>query len=101
MYKVLRLKAVKDKTGLAKSTVYKKIGEGEFPKQFSLGGKAVGWLESDIDKWIRGRVLIAANDNGAANDNTTTGLVEPSSCMELVSVSKLLVSSNDNLEENK
>lgn len=96
MYKVLRLRDVKDKTGLAKSTVYKKIGEGEFPKQFSLGGKAVGWLESDIDKWIRGRVLIAANDNGVANDNTTTSLERPSSCIELVSVPKIMVGANDN-----
>lgn len=97
MYKVLRLRDVKDRTGLAKSTIYKKVGEGEFPKQFSLSGRSVGWLESDIDKWIGDRVLVAANDNGAANDNTTTGLDEPSSCMELVSVSKVLVSSNDNL----
>ena len=100
MYKVLRLKIVIEKTGLAKSTVYKKISEGEFPKQFSLGGKAVGWLESDIEEWIKSRILIAANDNGAANDNNTSCLVKPSSCMEMVSVSKLMVGVNDNLEEN-
>ena len=98
MYKVLRLREVIGKTGLAKSTVYKKISEGEFPKQFSLGGKAVGWLESDIEEWIKSRVLIAVNDNGAANDNNTSCLVKPSSCMELVSVSKLLMSCNDNLK---
>jgi prophage regulatory protein len=98
MYKVLRLKDVKDKTGLAKSTIYKKIGEGEFPNQFSLSGRSVGWLESDIDKWIGDRVLVAANDNGAANDNTTTGLDEPSSCMELVSKSQIMIGANDNLK---
>lgn len=99
MYKVLRLRDVKERTGLAKSTVYKKIGEGEFPKQFSLSGRSVGWLESDVNKWIGERLLVAANDNGTANDNTTTGLDKPSSCMELVSVSSIMVSSNDNLEK--
>ena len=96
MYKVLRLKIVIEKTGLAKSTVYKKISEGEFPKQFSLGGKAVGWLESDVNKWIGERVLIAANDNRFENENRTNCLKEPSSSIELISVSEILQSANDN-----
>lgn len=99
MHKILRLRRVIETTGLAKSTIYKKISDKEFPSQISLGGKAVGWLESDVEKWIEGRVLIAANDNGAANDNTTTSLERPSSCIELVSVSKMMVGANDNLED--
>jgi len=34
------------------------MGEGRFPKNFSLsgpGGRAVGWLESDIDDWVASR----------------------------------------------
>jgi hypothetical protein len=25
---------------------------GKFPKNFSLGGRAVGWLESEVQAWI-------------------------------------------------
>jgi prophage regulatory protein len=29
--------------------------KGTFPKQYKLGPRAVGWLESDIEKWIEQR----------------------------------------------
>jgi len=51
MHKFIRLPAVKLATGLARSTIYKKMDENTFPKQISLGGKAVGWLEADIQRW--------------------------------------------------
>lgn len=54
--KVLRLPAVKDRTGLSRSSVYEKIATGHFPKPISLGARAVGWLESDIDAWIASRI---------------------------------------------
>lgn len=63
MYTILRLKKVIEKTGLARSTIYKKIALGEFPPQISLGGKAVGWLKSDVDRWIEKQILKSANDN--------------------------------------
>lgn len=49
---ILRLKQVCELTGLKRSTVYNRIAEGSFPKQFPLGGRAVGWLASDVDSWI-------------------------------------------------
>lgn len=54
--KILRLPAVKDRTGLSRSSVYEKVSAGRFPKPISLGARAVGWLESDIDAWIASRV---------------------------------------------
>ena len=63
MYVILRLKRVTETTGLAKSTIYKKITLNEFPKQISLGAKSVGWLESDIQKWIEEQIAKSANDN--------------------------------------
>lgn len=63
MHTILRLKKVTEKTGLAKSTIYKKIAEKEFPSQISLGGKAVGWLKSDIDTWIEKQIMKSNNDN--------------------------------------
>ncbi len=54
---ILRLPQVKTQTGLSRSTLYKLISLGSFPKQIDLGGgRAVGWLESDIQNWIRQRL---------------------------------------------
>lgn len=62
-YRIIRLPEVKNTTGLAKSTIYKKVAAKEFPKPISLGGKAVGWIENEIQNWISERIKDAANDN--------------------------------------
>ncbi len=49
---VLRLPIVKARTGLSRSTIYHHINKGSFPRPISLGGRAVGWLESEIDTWL-------------------------------------------------
>ena len=41
--KILRLPQVEDATGESRSTIYKRISEGEFPKPVKLGTKSVGW----------------------------------------------------------
>jgi prophage regulatory protein len=53
---VLRLPVVKARTGLSRSTIYLRIAEGTFPKPVSLGDRAVGWLESEIESWLSSRV---------------------------------------------
>ncbi|MBM7074489.1 AlpA family transcriptional regulator [Shewanella sp. 202IG2-18] len=53
--KILRLPEVKTKTGIARSTIYKLIAVGDFPAPVSLGARAVGWLESDVNQWIASR----------------------------------------------
>lgn len=50
--RILRLPNVLDRTGLSRSTVYQRVSEGRFPKPVSLGARAVGWVESDIEEWI-------------------------------------------------
>ena len=54
---ILRLPQVKYYTGLSRSAIYQRIAEGAFPKQFSLGSRAVGWLEADIQDWIKQRLV--------------------------------------------
>ena len=49
---ILRLPAVKARTGLSRSTIYLRISEGRFPKPISLGGRAVGWVEDEINDWL-------------------------------------------------
>jgi prophage regulatory protein len=56
-YKILRLPAVKTITGLSRSSIYLKMAEHSFPRTVSLGARAVGWLESDINLWIEQQVL--------------------------------------------
>jgi len=53
---ILRLPAVKACTGLSRSTIYLRVAEGAFPKPVSLGGRAVGWLESEIQDWLQHRI---------------------------------------------
>ncbi|NRB42411.1 MAG: AlpA family phage regulatory protein [Pseudomonadales bacterium] len=53
---ILRLPAVKERTGLSRSSIYLRMANNEFPKSVSLGGRAVGWVEFDIDEWIVARI---------------------------------------------
>ena len=56
MDRILRRPAVEAQTGLSRSTLYDKMRAGKFPRPVPLGDKAVGWLESDISKWIAERI---------------------------------------------
>ncbi|HEC0407967.1 AlpA family transcriptional regulator [Pseudomonas aeruginosa] len=54
--KVLRLDAVVQVTGLARSTIYKLVGEGEFPRPVPLTARSVGWIESEVIAWIKSKI---------------------------------------------
>jgi prophage regulatory protein len=56
LHTILRLPAVKTSTGLSRSTIYLRIAQGTFPKPVGLGGRAVGWLESEIQEWLERRI---------------------------------------------
>jgi prophage regulatory protein len=45
---ILRLKHVKNCTGLSRSTIYLRIREGTFPRPVSLGLRAVGWPSTEV-----------------------------------------------------
>jgi prophage regulatory protein len=50
--RVLRLNEVKTLTGLSRSTLYARIAADAFPRPVSLGERAVGWRQTEIDEWI-------------------------------------------------
>jgi len=50
--RILRLKAVLDLTGLSRSTLYRKIELGAFPRQIRISERCVGWREGDIERWL-------------------------------------------------
>ena len=56
MYTILRLPAVKAATGLSRSTIYLRISEGRFPKPVSLGDRAVGWIEAEVQEWLEQQI---------------------------------------------
>ncbi len=53
---ILRLPQVKARTGLSRSAIYQKATRGIFPKPVSLGARAVGWLEAEIEDWLAQQV---------------------------------------------
>ena len=55
-HKILRLPTVKELTGLSRSTIYLRISKNEFPSPISWGGRAVGWVESDINNWLAKKI---------------------------------------------
>jgi prophage regulatory protein len=59
--RILRLPNVLDRTGLSRSTVYQRVTEGRFPRPVSLGDRAVGWVESDIEEWISRQIENSRN----------------------------------------
>lgn len=50
--RILRIKTVLERTGLSRSTLYRKIREGTFPRQVKISTQCAGWRESIVDRWI-------------------------------------------------
>jgi prophage regulatory protein len=53
---IQRLPEVKKLIKLSRSTIYSYVAAGKFPKPIRLGGRAVGWIESEIQEWLRQRI---------------------------------------------
>ncbi|MCX4192577.1 helix-turn-helix transcriptional regulator [Methylophaga sp. OBS1] len=69
--RILRRKQLENKTGLSRSGIYAKLKpnpkrpgdfDPSFPKPISVGAKAVGWIESEIDAWLEQQIK---NSRGA------------------------------------
>ena len=55
--RVLRMRDLVKRLQLSQSRLYALIAEGKFLRPFKLvpGGRAVGWLERDVDAWLTQR----------------------------------------------
>ncbi|WP_283809519.1 helix-turn-helix transcriptional regulator [Bradyrhizobium brasilense] len=51
---ILRLATVKETTGLSRSTIYRMMDAGQFPRPLRLGPGSVGWRTSAVVGWIDG-----------------------------------------------
>ena len=56
---ILRLPQVKGRVGLSRSSIYLAVSQGRFPQPVRLGDRAVGWLESEVEAWLREKVDVA------------------------------------------
>ena len=68
-----RKPVVLSRTGLANSTLYYFISEGNFPKPVKLGKRTVAWKKSEIDKWIDSREQ-SIEEKGVENELSNTKL---------------------------
>lgn len=55
--RLIRLPEVQHRVGLGRSTIYRWMSEGKFPKPVPLGGYVVAWDEGDIETWIADRLI--------------------------------------------
>ncbi len=50
--KILRLHVVCQRTGLSRSTIYRMMNTGLFPKSVKISERAIGWRADEVDTWI-------------------------------------------------
>jgi prophage regulatory protein len=66
MRRFLRLSEVRSRVPFSKGSIYRLVAAKRFPAPYSLGARASGWLEGEIDEWIASRIKArAANQNPA------------------------------------
>jgi prophage regulatory protein len=56
LLKLLRFPAVRERTGLSRSTIWRLERRGEFPKHHRISPNVVAWVEEDVAEWIERRV---------------------------------------------
>ncbi len=64
--KFIRLHEVLSRTGYGRTSIYRKMGDGDFPKSVKLGGppkdpnafdcRAIAWIEDEVEQWIDSRI---------------------------------------------
>jgi prophage regulatory protein len=64
MDRLLRLPEVQEITGYKRSSIYKKIEDGTFPRPVPLGNKAVGWIAREIEAWVQSRIKLRGVADG-------------------------------------
>jgi prophage regulatory protein len=50
--RILRIRTVLQRMGLSRSTLYRKIQDGTFPRQVQISVHGAGWRESAINHWV-------------------------------------------------
>ena len=57
--RLVRMAEVRERTGLARASIYRMMDAGTFPKLIRLGPSTIAWRETEIDAWIRDTIVEA------------------------------------------
>lgn len=55
--RILNQKQVEERVTYSRTQIWRLEKQGAFPPRLKLGPNRVGWLSSEIDKWIEDRAL--------------------------------------------
>ena len=61
--RLLRRREVEEVTGLPRSSIYRLMKSGDFPRQVSVGPSAVRWKESEITAWVDSRPKVVSDSD--------------------------------------
>jgi prophage regulatory protein len=53
---ILKKPSVLNMVGMSAPTLWRRVKDKSFPQPISLGGRSVGWLQSEVNEWIKTRV---------------------------------------------
>lgn len=56
---LIRRRAVEERTGLKRSSLYGLMRLGHFPRPVKLSTRSVAWVLSDVDDWVNGRLALS------------------------------------------
>lgn len=62
--RILRIRAVLERTGLSRSTLYRKIQLGRFPRQIAISERCAGWRESAVKAWAEDPANYRSENSG-------------------------------------
>ena len=57
--KFLRLPQVKEITTLSRSSIYRMVAAGDFPKQIPVGSNQVVWVKQQVEEWMEQQIAAA------------------------------------------
>lgn len=85
--RILRIKSVLERTGLTRSTLYRKMQAGSFPRQVRISTRCAGWHESAVKAWLKNPVYYSAADETEVIPQRSrrprrTQPLEPSTCSD-------------------
>ncbi len=64
--RILRIQQVKERTGLSRSTIYELVARGDLPRPVRIGQRTSGWIEAEVDKFLRERIAASRAGVGGA-----------------------------------
>ena len=61
--RIIRIKIVLERTGLSRSTLYRKMQDGSFPKSVRISLRCAGWREAAVNTWLHNRLFYSGDEH--------------------------------------